>query len=225
MKLTASKPAIYALGVCHPRFGSMGRRIGLAAAYLRFVRPMKTSLVIAAVLAVAVSHAHGEISSISLHQLAEKSDIIAIARVEATRDRADDKTYARAAIIETWKGRPSSHVKFLATPTWACDISEAVTGETALLFLTWEEASRSYVISHAGRGRMPLRTVRGKRYATLWEDVILPRETATIAGPERKYDFIRSVELATLQKLVRGALATRPNQSMKLTAGSSAHNF
>ena len=34
MKLTASKPAIYALGVCHPRFLPVDRLLGLAAADL-----------------------------------------------------------------------------------------------------------------------------------------------------------------------------------------------
>lgn len=45
---------------------------------------------------------------------------------------------------------------------------------------------------------------KGNTYATLWsEDVRLPKGTATIAGPESKYSFIRSVELSTLKELVR----------------------
>ena len=51
---------------------------------------------------------------------------------------------------------------------------------------------------------MRLREVEGKTQATLWtDDVLLPKGTPTIPGPEPKYSFIRSVELSKLKELVR----------------------
>ena len=104
-----------------------------------------------------------------------------------------------------WKGTNTATVEFLASPTWTCDISEAKKGETVLLFLTKSGKSRSYAIAHSGRGRLPLRTVAGKSYATFWPGVILPKDIPTIDGPEPKWDFIRSVEVTLLRDLVKKA--------------------
>lgn len=90
--------------------------------------------------------------------------------------------------------------------TWTCDISDAKKGETVLLFLTKGGEARSYAIAHSGRGRLPLRTVDSKSYATFWPDIRLPKDTPTIDGPEPKWDFIRSVEVETLRDLVKKAL-------------------
>jgi hypothetical protein len=58
-------------------------------------------------------------------------------------------------------------------------------------------------LAHSGRGRMPLRTVENRRYATVWvTDVGLPSSVSTISGPEAEYDFIRSVPLDELVRLV-----------------------
>jgi hypothetical protein len=58
-------------------------------------------------------------------------------------------------------------------------------------------------IRWAGRGRMPVRLVHGHEYVTLWvDDVKLPAGVATINGPKRKYDFIRSIRLADARNLV-----------------------
>ena len=105
------------------------------------------------------------------------------------------KRYAKAKVAEVWKGTPTERVEFLASRTWTCDISEAKKGETVLLFLIKSNKSRSYAIAHSGRGRMPLRAVEGKSYATFWLDVRLPKDTPTIDGPEPKWDSIRSVDV------------------------------
>ena len=59
----------------------------------------------------------------------------------------------------------------------------------------------------SGRGRMPLRDVQGRSYATIWvNDVLLPEGTPTIDGPDEKYELIRSIELDLLKKLVSEAV-------------------
>ncbi len=43
---------------------------------------------------------------------------------------------------------------------------------------------------------MPLRTVDGKTYVPLWNDIVLPKAAPTVAGPDPRYGFIVSVELS-----------------------------
>jgi hypothetical protein len=115
---------------------------------------------------------------------------------------------------------------FLAQPTWTCDIAEAVKGETAVLFLTPYVGGKDmfgrlptrkelgqagitkpmFLISDSGRGRMPLRAIRGEKYATLWVgDVKLPTSVPTISGPEPQSRFIRSASLKTIEDLIVGS--------------------
>jgi hypothetical protein len=101
-------------------------------------------------------------------------------------------------------------VRYVASPTRYCDIASAKAGERVVLFLEKRKDSAIMMIAHVGRGRMPLREVESKTYATLWsQDVLLPAGTATIPGPEPKYGFIRSVELKKLKELVLENLRQR----------------
>jgi hypothetical protein len=110
---------------------------------------------------------------------------------------------ASAEVIEIWKGPITREVRYVASPTRYCDIASARVGERVVLFLEKRKESGIMMVAHLGRGGMPLREVEGKSYATLWsKDVLLPAGTATIAGPEPKYSFIRSVELKKLKELV-----------------------
>ena len=60
-------------------------------------------------------------------------------------------------------------------------------------------------LSWSGRGRMPIRSVQGMQYVTLWTaDVRLPATIPTIGGPERKYSaFIQSAPLSPVLDFVR----------------------
>lgn len=73
-----------------------------------------------------------------------------------------------------------------------------------MLFLGLGEPGELVYVWHDGRGRLPIREVNGKRFATLWVgDVRLPEGTPTIDGPEQQYTFIRSIELSILRDLVK----------------------
>lgn len=165
---------------------------------------MRTTLVAILAACAVASQAFAKVASISFEQLVQSSDIIVVAKVKSV-GHLIDKRYAEATVVEVWKGTPAERVEFLAAPTWTCDISEAIEGETVLLFLTKGGDSGSYAIAHSGRGRLPLRTVDGKSYATFWPDIRLPKETPTIDGPEPEWDFIRSVEVAIVRELVQKA--------------------
>jgi hypothetical protein len=166
---------------------------------------MKTPILFIAFLGIALSHTRGEVGAIPIAELAQRSDLIVIATVESVSEPTGEKVYATAKVMEVWKGPHVGKVEFLASGTWTCDISEAELGEAVLLFLTTGPESRSLMIAHSGRGRMPLRTLDGKRYATFWEEILLPETTATIPGPDRASCFIRSLEVEVFRSLVKQA--------------------
>ena len=70
-----------------------------------------------------------------------------------------------------------------------------------------------WLLSWSGRGKMPIRNVHGKQYATLWTaDVRLPATISTISGPERKYSaFIRSAPLSQVLDFVRRSSVRKRN--------------
>lgn len=182
---------------------SRGRRI----AHLILVRPhLRTLFLLVTFFALAVANASAKVAQIPFAELVEGSDIIVVATVTSvSQTQTDEAAYATAQVVEVWKGQPGHEVEFLASPTWACDISGAKKGETVLLFLIKSDKSRSYAIAHSGHGRLPLRTVAGKTYAIIGPLVILPQNTPTLKGPEPKREDFRSVEITTLQDLVTRA--------------------
>jgi hypothetical protein len=108
-----------------------------------------------------------------------------------------------------------------AQRTWTCDIADAQKGESALFFLAdgremkqprrfWRALDRLgtqvrfYTIEWAGRGRMPLRTIDGVEFVTLWTDVRLPSDVAAVDGPEA--GFIHSARLDDVLAAVLASL-------------------
>ena len=136
-------------------------------------------------------------------------------------------TFAEAELVQLVKGEGAmTKVCFLAEGTWTCDISDAELNETALFFLddlTWIEAEGPkfraslaeftggapvFCIAHSGRGRMPLRNVDGRDYATYWTEVVMPADLPSIDGPEAQYaSFIRSAPLSAFESKVREHVA------------------
>ena len=167
---------------------------------------MRTALFTLLLAGLAGPQLFAKVAATPLDDLATRSELIVIAKVESIEKARGSKQYAKARVTEIWKGAQTESVEFLASPTWTCDISEAHKGETVVLFLTKTGKSRSYQIAHSGRGRMPLRAVGDKSYATFWNDVILPKDTPTIDGPDPKWSFIRSIEVSTLRELVKSAI-------------------
>jgi hypothetical protein len=165
----------------------------------------KVALLPVAVLLLFNAPSNGRIASISIDELIAQSDAIVIATVSeiaADSNSANAIMYATALVQRSLKGSLNGNFRFYASGGWVCDTSSAVQDETALFFLGLSE-NGTYYIQHAGRGRMPLRDVDGKTYVTLWDDVRLSKGAPMIAGPEPKYQFIKSVELGYLESLVK----------------------
>jgi hypothetical protein len=179
------------------------------------------ALVVALVLIPAPVRAR--VASVTLRELVDRSDLIVVATVTKVEDgpadllrtlRLEDPRLpgvkvATAQVVEAWKGIAPREVRYVASPTWVCDISGASVGERVVLFLGKSDDSPFLWIAHTGRGRMPLRDVKGTPHATLWvDDVRLPPGVATIPGARPEYSFIRSVELRRLRLIVQAMLRT-----------------
>lgn len=129
-----------------------------------------------------------KVATLSLDELARKSDLILIAEVERVEVKADVKI-GRVRVIRFIKGATKSPIAFVAQRTWTCDMSEAVSGERVLLFLTSassqkgktmfgqnlnavqasckREGAQLYVLSHSGRGRIRLSLSMGQWVANV----------------------------------------------------------
>jgi hypothetical protein len=127
---------------------------------------MRTAYLLALVALLADSSAFAKVAARSLEELVASSDAIVLARVERVSKPIIRKKWAVASVTSVWKGTNESKVTFLASPTWTCDISEAKQGETVVLFLVKYKKAGRYVLALSGRGRMPIRDVGGKAYAT-----------------------------------------------------------
>jgi hypothetical protein len=205
----------------------------------RLGRLRMTEAEIARLLAVVVGvcfpfGVRAEVKNVHLEDLAAHSDLIVVAKVLKIEDAPAQLErdhpgmpplkVATAEVTETWKGNPVRQVRYIASPDRMGDTSHGEKGERVLLFLThahWRKDRSFRSISHAGRGRMPLReVVRGKWHAAHQDEVILPPGGATtilaqktvritLARSEQNQPasviscLVPSVELGRLRELVK----------------------
>jgi hypothetical protein len=193
---------------------------------------------VTAVVAMAgtcfTAEANGKVSMVEFKDLAARSDLIVIATVSKVEDGPASLKgidtgmpalkVATAQVVETWKGEPVREIRYVASPSWVCDTSFAKKGERVVLFLEKVKDSPFLTITHAGRGRMPHHDVKGRTYATLQDEVVLPEGTPTIseektaqlplpstepgkpASPPLTFTYsVASIELGVLRDMVRAS--------------------
>jgi len=152
--------------------------------------------VLAALLLAAVGRAaEAKVAVMGLDDLIRSSEGIAVAKVDRV-ETFEGVKLARAVVLSPLKGlRRGQTVAFVAQPTWTCDSSTAVAGETILLFLSavdsrrgislkgltdevsaaklatsveaaYGKDTRLYLISNSGLGRRPVVVEGGKSWAS-----------------------------------------------------------
>jgi hypothetical protein len=144
-------------------------------------------------LLMADSSAHARVAPIKLDELALENDGIAVARVDRIVTVGGVRV-AEASVTRPLQGMESvRRFAFIAQPTWTCDVSNAVWGETVVLFLTkvrdtriidreiaeffprmssqfhsaWVKRHSSlplYEIADSGRGRLPVHRQEDQSY-------------------------------------------------------------
>src|SRR5688500_10694183 len=180
--------------------------------------------------AAYVSPAEAKVARTSFPSLVSGSDVIAFATVV---DVIDDHgiALARAVPKQTYKGKALAELFFVAEATWTCDTSEAVKGETVVLFLektksqlvTIRNPKRPpieissmplFEIAHHGRGRMPVEAIKGIVKVTLYTSdlevpkSIVPEMEGTVGNLRPRVPFDR-MERAIRQELSRQARVSK----------------
>ena len=161
-----------------------------------------TTFAIAALLALitlAERPVAAKVGMITLEELTDGAEFIGIVRVESVGFgiRYLFQGHATATVLERWKGQARRWIRFGSTSTWSCDISDAHTGEEALVFTEGRQ------LAHAGRGRMPIFTRDGRRLAAVGPEVRLPATLVVEGGPKPDSDFIRAVSVDDLRTVIR----------------------
>jgi hypothetical protein len=124
------------------------------------------------------------------------ASVIVVAEVTGVSDEPSGLRVARARVKEAWKGSPGSEVSFRASPTWACDTSTAVPGETILLFLYPTPGEPFMSIVTYGSGRIQIKDERGKSFVLLGYNA-----PATLPKVELVDDYV-GVELEQVKEYV-----------------------
>jgi hypothetical protein len=140
---------------------------------------------------------------IDLRTLIMKCDAVVVVEVMRVEESADHKRYATARVIECWSGKVGPSIKYICASERLHDISNAVVGETALLFLE-HGPGNDRSIAHLGRGRMPIYKTNEVVFVTIFDDIKLPADLRTIPGPGAKTPTYRSAELRSIEAIVRG---------------------
>ena len=119
-----------------------------------------------------------EVRTITPAELIDASDYIVVASVKSVESVGDGMRAATATVIERWKDDPGSEIRFRSSGTWACDVSGAKIGETAILFLDREPGRELLAIAHSGRGRLPILDIDGTQWVNpISGGVTWPRDT------------------------------------------------
>jgi len=144
-----------------------------------------------------------------------------------------EASLAEVTVLEWIKGTQQTKTLWLwASATWVCDVTMAIEGEVAVFYLDGQgvadvvtaasvkrvnAATRGapvHRIAMFGRGRMPIREIAGRAYATVWtSDVRLPADFDTIPGPDLRYTaFKRGVLVEDLRRVIKRGSKGVPEQ-------------
>jgi hypothetical protein len=173
------------------------------------------SLLIAASMLSLPKPALGRSVMPTLEHLTKKAKVIVVAYVEevvseqpenstnpsGVRNIVWEKRVATAQVLDVWKGTAGEKVQFRASPSWTCDSSTAVVGETVILFLVDDPKDSVMVIAYSGIGRLPIENNNGNSTVLLYSS-LLTKEIKKLMGiPETI--FKSYVDVAMLKNQVQ----------------------
>lgn len=157
-----------------------------------------------------------KVKGISLIELVARSGGIAVVRVVSVEKISDPRCEKRARIedIASWSDTPNEQAYDicieLADPYFgkiAGNISEAVEGELALIFMRGDDINRWLVLTHMGRGRMPIKYRNGRFMAQIFPDVYVPGAVGG-NGPLHDENFYQWIPVVDLCRVVKHAQRT-----------------
>lgn len=150
------------------------------------------------VIAILTLSAQAKVAPVALEDLIKRSDVILLGKVSSIR-RIGDVDFAEVEVLEMLKGEQRQKIVYSAERTWPCDMSGAVSGETALFFFTTYKFTPSFRrnseqaillresaaeffdtndlfrLSFDGRGRMPVVIAHTDEFLSISSSVLLPK--------------------------------------------------
>lgn len=166
------------------------------------------------VAGLAVSTGQAKVAPISFEKLIQSSDFIVLGQVTEVRE-ISGVPFATVTVLESLKGDASNKVVYSAEKTWTCDISSAISGETALFFFNhykigptmvrnreksllleslFAEAfnvNKLFRLGHSGHGRFPLVTSPDGETVKISPSVFAPKTLGR--SRQEVVDFTRKV--------------------------------
>lgn len=179
------------------------------------IRNVRTIAIIGVLRTLFILVCSAHVVDVTLDKLISDSDRIVVVNFVSIEPNIDmkagaDKTeeepvrFATARVMEVWKGSRNRDVRFVSSPSFACDISVAEPGEAVVLFLQ-KDAMGVMHITHLGRGRMPIVDRNGKSYANFANEVTMPKSASTIVKhevnqPLKSFKDLRSARRKTIER-------------------------
>jgi hypothetical protein len=102
----------------------------------------------------------------TIEMLTKASALIVVARVEGV-ELERGQIVATARVLEAWKGAPGGKVRYRASKAWVCDASDAVVGETVVLFLAGDP-TQLMGIAYSGGGACRSKTPQTAGAQSTW---------------------------------------------------------
>lgn len=196
-------------------------------------------------LPLAFTSAPVKVMEINLEHLVCYSDRIVVGRVDdvVKVDRGSPQdgqpptvSIADVTVLRTLKGEEGPRVLYPAHRTWVCDTTQAVLGETVLLFLTEERVFRDEEpelrvnvrdrlgdhpllrVVWSGRGRMPFwRNTEGER-VVYWGDVRMPEDLAAGPGPDAEKSWVHSLPIEALEQRIEEMVVAQRETVLRAVA-------
>ena len=103
----------------------------------------------------------------TFEMLTRTATLIVVAQVESVTEKGNVRI-ATARTIDVWKGQLAGTVQFRASKSWTCDVSNAIPGETVVLFLVDDAQTGETAIAYSGIGRLPVNDAEGMQTVMLY---------------------------------------------------------
>jgi hypothetical protein len=107
---------------------------------------------------------------------------------------------ATARVIDVWKGQSAKSVQFRASRSWTCDVSNAIPGETVVLFLA-DTQTVVPAIAYSGIGRLPVNNAEGTQTVMLYGSLFTKAMKQEAGVPQEI--FSGNITLALLKRHVQ----------------------
>jgi hypothetical protein len=171
------------------------------------MKQMMKDFLLFAVIVLLTTNSFCETPLLTVSELYREADLVCVATIDQVQQEGlnTKAKFANAQIIETWKGPKRKSIRFRAYPVWECDSSDAIKGETVLLFLN-ETDSKVYEIVNSGQGRWPLQSSEKTWTVKITEYDLMSDEEFSKQKDNSAMSKSRNIQLGELARFLKEGL-------------------